>query len=218
MSTSADRQPRPRRDPERTRRRILAAALEEFAAKGFAGARVAGIAGRARVNKRMLYAYFGSKQDLFLEVLRRKLFEHADVLADSPETLEELLPFWADTAQHDPKWVRLLKWEALGQDASRPLGEGERRAQYAAVTERLRGLQDDGRLDRDLDPGQALLGLIALSTFPHAFPQLARLMTGLEVGDARFRGAHHAFLRQVAVHLQGAHSDARRADSSVRAG
>jgi hypothetical protein len=43
------------RNPARTRERILAAALAEFAAKGFAGARVDLIARRARANKRMLY-------------------------------------------------------------------------------------------------------------------------------------------------------------------
>src|SRR5450432_2914601 len=47
------------RNPGRTRERILSAALKEFAAKGFAGARVDTIARRAAINKRMLYHYFG---------------------------------------------------------------------------------------------------------------------------------------------------------------
>ena len=51
--------------PERTRERILSAALKEFAAKGFAGARVDAIARRAAINKRMLYHYFGNKEKLF---------------------------------------------------------------------------------------------------------------------------------------------------------
>ena len=59
------------RDPRRTRERILAAALKEFSTKGFAGARVDRIARRARINKRMLYHYFGHKDDLFREILRR---------------------------------------------------------------------------------------------------------------------------------------------------
>ena len=47
------------RNPERTRARIRSAALKEFAAHGFAGARVDVIARRAAINKRMLYHYFG---------------------------------------------------------------------------------------------------------------------------------------------------------------
>src|SRR5208283_3726401 len=63
------------RNPERTRERILSAALKEFAANGFAGARVDAIARRAAINKRMLYHYFGNKEHLFREVLRLKMAE-----------------------------------------------------------------------------------------------------------------------------------------------
>jgi TetR/AcrR family transcriptional regulator len=59
--------PRPARvSPDR----ILAAAAAEFAARGYAGARVDRIARRARVNKAMLYYHFGSKQALYRALLR----------------------------------------------------------------------------------------------------------------------------------------------------
>ena len=59
---------RPRRiSPER----LLAAASTEFAARGFAGARVDRIARRARVNKAMLYYYFHSKAGLYRALLDR---------------------------------------------------------------------------------------------------------------------------------------------------
>jgi len=57
------------RDAEATQKRILAAAKKEFAKKGLAGARVDVIADRAKANKRMIYHYFGSKEDLFKRVL-----------------------------------------------------------------------------------------------------------------------------------------------------
>ena len=66
--------PRTRRDPAGTRRRILAAAIEEFARGGFAGARVDAIARRAETNERMLYYYYGSKEKLFLTVLEHMYF------------------------------------------------------------------------------------------------------------------------------------------------
>jgi TetR/AcrR family transcriptional regulator len=50
---------------------ILAAAALEFAARGFAGARVDRIARRARVNKAMLYYHFKSKERLYRTLLRR---------------------------------------------------------------------------------------------------------------------------------------------------
>ncbi|CAN5333988.1 TetR/AcrR family transcriptional regulator [soil metagenome] len=59
----------PVRDAEETRRRLLAAAKLEFARSGLAGARVDAIAKRAKINKRMLYHYFESKEGLFTAVL-----------------------------------------------------------------------------------------------------------------------------------------------------
>ena len=57
------------RDPRRTSAAVLAAAVKEFSEKGFGGARVNRIAARAKVNKRMLYHYFGGKEALYLAVL-----------------------------------------------------------------------------------------------------------------------------------------------------
>src|SRR5450755_3805570 len=101
------------RNPERTRERILSAALKEFAAKGFAGARVDEIARRAAINKRMLYHYFGGKKELFRAVLRRKIGERqawAESLSGDPA---ETLPFWFEASCKDADWIRLLEWEAL---------------------------------------------------------------------------------------------------------
>lgn len=59
----------PTRDAEATKARILAAAVSEFAVHGYAGARVARIAHAAQANKSMIYAYFGSKDQLFDAVI-----------------------------------------------------------------------------------------------------------------------------------------------------
>ena len=57
------------RNPEDSRDRILQAARQEFAAHGLGGARVDRISEQAGINKRMLYHYFGNKDDLFGAVL-----------------------------------------------------------------------------------------------------------------------------------------------------
>ena len=61
--------PKQVRDADATRRRILAAATKEFARFGLGGARVDAIAERSKANKRMIYHYFKSKDDLFRAVL-----------------------------------------------------------------------------------------------------------------------------------------------------
>jgi len=54
---------------ERTMADIVEVATEEFAREGLAGARIDEIAARTRTSKRMIYYYFGSKEDLYLAVL-----------------------------------------------------------------------------------------------------------------------------------------------------
>ena len=63
------RTPPRRRDADATRARILAAATQEFARYGLAGARGDRVARAARSSERMVYYYFGSKEKLFRAVL-----------------------------------------------------------------------------------------------------------------------------------------------------
>lgn len=184
------------RDPERTRRRILAAALAEFSAKGFAGARVDAIARRAKGNKRMLYHYFGNKEALFCAVLRHKMSERrswADALPNDPT---ERLPFWFQTACADPDWVRLLEWEALQNPAKKVIDENKRHAASAEWLQRLRQRQRDGQLTTAFDLRHLALAMQSLTIFPAAFPQLVRLTTGISVADPKFQSEYRRFLKE----------------------
>src|SRR2546426_4983439 len=110
------------RDPERTRRRILDAATEEFARFGLGGARVDRIATRARANKRMLYYYFGDKDGLFLAALENRYahirsaereleLEHLD----PRQAVKRLVEFtWNYYIRH-PEFMTLLNSENLHQ-------------------------------------------------------------------------------------------------------
>jgi TetR/AcrR family transcriptional regulator len=191
------------RNPQQTQQRILEAALQEFAAKGFAGARVDVIARRARINKRMLYHYFGDKEGLFREVLRRKIADRSAWLAGAPEDPIERLPFWFQLACRDRDWVQLLEWEALQWGEKKVIDEERRQESVGRAVERVRQQQAKGMLDPDLDAGQLLLSMMALTAYPLAFPQLARLTTGLSVSDAQFQKQRETFLRQMAQLLRG---------------
>src|SRR6202044_1052358 len=116
------------RNPERTRERILSAALKEFAAKGFAGARVDVIARRATINKRMLYHYFGNKEKLFRAVLHPKIAERRAWGLNLSRDRAERLPLWFKAACDDADWIRLLEWEALQSDGQKVIDERDRRA------------------------------------------------------------------------------------------
>ena len=74
---------------ERSRRRILEAAAEEFAERGIAGARVDRIAASSGVNKSQMYSYFGSKDGLF-DRARGRIVGSEQYLT-KPFTKDELL-------------------------------------------------------------------------------------------------------------------------------
>ena len=191
------------RDPDRTRGRILSAALKEFAAHGFAGARVDAIARRAAVNKRMLYHYFGDKEDLFRAVLRRKIAERqawAESLSGDPA---ESLPFWFEATCKDMDWVRLLKWEAL-QGGEKVIDETKRRAAAQQALNRLRRQQVRGQISTEFDPRHLMLAMRSLTMFPVAFPQLTRLIMGCSVFDPKFQKERSAFLKKFAAAFQPA--------------
>jgi TetR/AcrR family transcriptional regulator len=190
------------RNPERTRQRILAAALREFAAEGFAGGRMDEIARRAGTNKRMLYHYFKNKKGLFRAVLRQKISERQSWAANLSNDPTERLPFWFKAACNDADWIRLLEWEALQTDGQKIINQKERRAWTAGWLKRLRQRQRRGELSQEFEVGHLALAMQSLTMFPVAFPQLTRLVTGKSISDPAFQRAYAEFIQKFAVVFQ----------------
>ena len=108
------------RDPERTRRTLLAAATREFTEQGYGGARIDRIAERANLNKRLLYHYFGDKDALYLAVLEAayvsiRTAEHSLKLEDEDpiEAIRKLIRFTWDYFLAHPEFLSLLATENL---------------------------------------------------------------------------------------------------------
>lgn len=93
-----------------TRAKLLDAAREEFQRNGFAGGRVDAIANTAGVNKRLIYAYFGSKSELFETVLADNVARVAAAVDFTPNDLPDyavrLFDFWMS----DTTSLRLFSW------------------------------------------------------------------------------------------------------------
>jgi TetR/AcrR family transcriptional regulator len=202
-ATDAEGPERPKaRDPEGTRRRILAAALREFSAKGIDGARVDAIAARAGTNKRMLYYYFGSKDELFRAVLRQRLADRAPTARERDRTGPGRIAELQERLHDSADYVRLLMWEGL-ERGRRGQVEQEllRRESLAAWCDDVRDAQRRGDLPDDLDAEQLVLSELALAMFPLAFPQLTRMVTGKLPTDAEFKSERRAFLERLAARL-----------------
>lgn len=108
------------RDADETKRRLLQAAKAEFAKNGLGGARVDEISDRAQANKRMLYHYFGSKDDLFQTVLEQAYLDirnaeqrlQLDSLAPK-QALETLVRFTWNYYIKNPEFITLVNSENL---------------------------------------------------------------------------------------------------------
>jgi AcrR family transcriptional regulator len=190
-----------RRDPGATRERILNAALAEFAGNGFAGARIQAIAQRAGVNARMLYHYFGEKEDLFRAILRRRFAERPIQPDTAAASLARQMGDWFQRMVSNPDWVRLTQWEALEAADGPIVDEDERRPRWQAAVARVRAQQTNGHLVEDLDADLVLLAMVALTHFPVASAPVVRMVTGTNPGDPAFQRRYTAFLRRLSDHL-----------------
>jgi len=158
-----------------TRQRILDAALGEFAEKGLAGARVDEIAARAGANKRMLYAHFGSKEELWLVVLEgayaaKRAEERAvEVEGLAPaEAMARLIAFNLRYTARHPEFVALLNQENLHRAAYLRRSE-DVPALYSPLLEALRGVlargEAAGAFRAGVDAMQLYIDILALGHF-----------------------------------------------------
>jgi TetR/AcrR family transcriptional regulator len=181
------------RDSERTRKRILDAAAKIFAAKGFDGASVSDIARRARVSKQLVHHHFRGKESLFEEVHDvkfRPVFEWQESI---PERAADLFAERFRKRAKDLDYTRYLTWEAASGRAV-PLHEARQRriTDYGLA---IRVMQADGKLPDDIDHKMLQLAILALATYPMAFAQITRLVTGRAPTDSVFQSEWYAFLR-----------------------
>lgn len=178
------RSPRPderQRDAERTRRALLDAALEEFAAKGRAGARVSAIAERAGVNKQLISYYFGGKQGLYDALLAR--WQEQEAAFGSPRVdLEGLAGRYLDAGYHQPALEQLFIRESLEQDVSDVVHDPD-----APELVDLRQRQAAGEFTDELDPAFVLLALQSIIVARTVFPGDVKRFTGMDPASVEYR-------------------------------
>ncbi|MGB2719553.1 MAG: TetR/AcrR family transcriptional regulator [Rhodococcus sp. (in: high G+C Gram-positive bacteria)] len=109
-----------RRNSDLTRHNILEVATEEFADKGFAGARIDEIAERTHTTKRMLYYYFTDKEGLYKAVLERSYLRirererDVDVEGLGPvEAIRAIASLTFDHHEENPDFIRLVSTENI---------------------------------------------------------------------------------------------------------
>ena len=162
-------------DPEGTKRNIVEIATEEFAGKGFSGARVDDIAARTKTSKRMIYYYFGGKEGLYIAVLEaayrsiRSVEAALDLERQEPEqALRRLVSFTFDYQNAHPEFIRLVMNENILNGAYLSRSKTIQRLN-ATVINSLRNLlargQRTGGFRTDIDPVDLHMSISALCIF-----------------------------------------------------
>ena len=127
-----------------TRERILAAALEMFSERGFAGTNIRELSASLGMGKSSLYRHFESKEDIWNALLDEMIayygarFGSSEHLPPVPESLEELVQMtmqMADFTIHDEKIVKTRKLLSIEQYR-------DERAKALATKHFLTGLTD----------------------------------------------------------------------------
>jgi AcrR family transcriptional regulator len=142
--------------------RLLDAASAEFAAYGIAGARIERIAAAAKANKQMIYAYFGSKDQLFDAVFERHVAESLDEVNFDAADLPAYAGRMFDAFTENPAAARLSTWYRL----ERPSGVGldAVRAANQLRLSKLAQAQADGRLSDHFSPIELLAMIQSMAT------------------------------------------------------
>ncbi len=176
-----------------TEARILAAAEEIFMRDGFDGARMQVISETAGINKAMLHYYFRSKENLFEQVLQKRIGSFLPEITaafTSKMTLDQRLEAFVETYLKfiiaNPQLPMFVLYSLYRNPASTihlP------RTLFEVVTRYLQEEIHAGRM-KPVDPGHFLLSIISMCIFPIIARPLASHMLGKD------QHAYDAFLAE----------------------
>jgi TetR/AcrR family transcriptional regulator len=180
---------------------ILEAAIREFSAKGFSGARVDAIACSARANKQLIYYYFDSKVGLYEAVLGQLIARssermdvgdpHPSVSAAVKAHIDRLL------GQGGEEWLRFWLWEAL---ETRPPGQRrdvDRAQMWARWVGDFERAQERGEISERFDAKMLALALNSIIVTPYMTPIVTKLITGMDPDCDSFKSLQLTLVRNL---------------------
>ncbi|CAN5925427.1 hypothetical protein BH11MYX4_BH11MYX4_61740 [soil metagenome] len=185
MKTAA--RPRKPRDAEASRRKLLAAAQKEFAAKGFAGARLLAITRSARIKPGLIHFHFADKEGLYAAVLAQAFAQlEAEVAtlvawaslplsvpaASDLTVLGEALVgltqrFYAENGQ----LIALLRNEAArGSAVAKRIATKHLSPIYETVIARIELLRVRGVIAADIDARHLFVSVVSMTAYASVEP------------------------------------------------
>lgn len=210
------------RQADVTRQRILQAAIKEFAAEGYSGARVDAICKRARSNPRMIYHYFGDKDGLYGTVLEHVLGElrreELKLEVDHVEPLAGMLALFSFVHTHfgeHPELISLLSGENLlrarflKRSIKTPIVASPLIALIASLLER--GARQ-GVFRASIEPLQLYVMMVALSYFHRSNAHTLSAIFRTDLLDPSWQAAQFGYARDMLTRFLVVHPSARAAE------
>lgn len=157
------------RNSQKSREDILKAAELEFSEKGLYGTRVDIIAEKAGINKRMIYEYFGSKEELYKAVLvmvyGRLGQRETELLSEKlscVDNIKQIIILYFNFLHENPSYVNLLLWENLnkGQYIKDIDFSDIRYPAFDLLRQVINKGKEEGIFNEEVDTEQVILSLL----------------------------------------------------------
>jgi AcrR family transcriptional regulator len=171
------KRPRWQRRAEDRPGEICAAALEIFAEKGFAAARLEEIARRAGVSKGTLYLYFKDKEDLFRAVVRDTVAPNVEAIRAGLTQVD--LPFAEIIRLFLPRFAEITGRIPVGAVAKMVIGESRNFPELAKVWHDHVASRAIGMIAELIAQGQAKGEVRPGDPRLHAFTLMGPMLMGL---------------------------------------
>jgi TetR/AcrR family transcriptional regulator len=191
MQQPSDAPPQRERNAAATKQRLLDAAEGEFAARGFAGARLREIAVAAGVQPALIHHYFTDKQGLYRAVLDRALLPTSTEswsLLESRHDLDGLLTGFIEMllrfyAEHQ-NLLAILRHEALrGSTVFVDVCTERSQPVIEAVKLLIEERQRKGEIRADVPATEIILAALSMTAYPFADAGICVMMPGAVVRD-----------------------------------
>jgi len=189
-----------------TKAKILTAAESAFAEKGYYGARVDEIAEMATVNKRMIYAHYENKENLYLavldEVYRRMAEEEKSLInrhMDCVEAVNKIIEHYFKFLSLNPSFVKIVMWENLNEAAyfKKSNARFMKTTAMALLGEKIRQGMENGVFRKNIDIEETVMtiNMMCFSYFSNMYT-MAQLMQ-IDFQEVEEQGKRSAHIKEI---------------------
>ena len=183
-------------NPDRSRRRLLQSAIRLFSICGYHGVSVDQVVAAARINKRMVYHYFGSKEAIYQAALHEVYSRiediefHAFEVGGTPrEKLTRLLESYFRFLAENPEFTQFLLWENV--EKGRRITKASHFLSKNPFTQRFRHIVEEGmrtgELRANLNVSHLLIHFIGLCFIYHSNRFSLSQSLNMDLADPKVR-------------------------------